>query len=284
MSKMITIVGPTASGKSTLAMKLAQKHHGQIICADSRTIYKGMDIGTAKPSKSDRDRVKHYLLDIVEPDEAYSAAEFKLAAKKAIQQIRRDEHVPFLVGGSGMYIDSVLFDYKFRSQDAGLSGGRTDEELKSLAKKLYPADFNRLDTSNRRRIEQLLDRGSTSSADRSTQKVDSLVIGLVIEKLTLKQNITNRTNQILSNGFVQEVQQLLKEYGPGAAGLQSTGYASVLRFLSDKISFDDMSQEIIGDTLKLAKKQMTWFKRNPDISWIGSESEADSLVTQYLQA
>ncbi len=191
MGKMITIVGPTASGKSALAMRLAEKYHGQIICADSRTIYRGMDIGTAKPSTADRKRVRHYLLDIVNPNQDFSVAKFKQQALEAIHRVEKDGYLPFLVGGSGMYVDAILFDYQFRNQsstDKDLAG-LADEDLLALAKSQYPGVDMASIAKNRRRLEQLVGRGPANTDDRQEQRVDSLVLGLSKEKLELKLEI-----------------------------------------------------------------------------------------------
>jgi tRNA dimethylallyltransferase len=283
MTKMITIVGPTGSGKSDLAIQLALKYHGQIICADSRTVYKGMDIGTAKPSGGDQKKVKHYLLDVVEPNQTFSAAEFKDLANKAIEQIKKDGYLPILVGGSGMYIDSVLFDYKFRpnhSESMDLSKYSNDE-LIELAKQKYPNA--KLETKNRRRLEQIMTRGPSNSVDRDNQKIDSLVLGIAIERLKLKQNITKRTDYFLSNGFIQEVEGIIKQYGANCVGLQSTGYSAVLEYLGGKLYKEQLRHKIIQDTLRLAKKQLTWFKRNQNIIWISDFEQADREVKRYLR-
>ncbi|MBI2798282.1 tRNA (adenosine(37)-N6)-dimethylallyltransferase MiaA [Candidatus Saccharibacteria bacterium] len=284
MSKMITIVGPTGSGKSAMAMKLAEGFNGQIICADSRTVYRGMDIGTAKPSKVDQSKVKHYLLDIVDPDEVFSVAEFKETALEAIKEVSESKHLSIMAGGSGLYIDSVLFDYKFRDQPKPKQelSGLSDEELVSLATALHPN--TKLESKNLRRVKQLIARGPAQDADRRMQKVDSLVLGIYIEKLMLKQNITNRAEQFLNNGFVQEVEDLVNKYGADAPGLQSTGYAAVVEYLSGKLKKEELKEKIVADTMKLAKKQLTWFKRNPDIVWLNDYDQARGFVQEYLQS
>ena len=283
MSKMITIVGPTASGKSALAMELALKYNGQIICADSRTIYRGMDIGTSKPTPADQRQVKHYLIDIIDPNQKYSAAQFKQEAFKAISQIRHTGCVPFMVGGSGMYIDSVLYDYQFRKTDRDVDlATLSDTQLVDLATKLYPEHKNKLEIKNRRRIEQFINRGPSQNGDRRQQRIESLVIGINKNKLTLKQDIEERTEYILSTGFVQEVEALIAKYGDTAIGLQSTGYRAVIDSLEGRLDPDKLSQQIVADTLKLAKKQITWFKRNNMIKWVDSVEEAERLVQEYL--
>ena len=141
-SKMVTILGPTASGKTQVAIHLAQEYRAEIVCADSRTIYKGMDIGTAKPSIEEQRAVKHHLLDICEPNRPFSAAEFKVLAQKTILDIQKRGKLPLIVGGSGMYIDSILFDYKFRNDLSNSSMAKLSNysigKLQDVAKEKYP--------------------------------------------------------------------------------------------------------------------------------------------------
>lgn len=236
---LITIVGPTASGKSELALKLTLKYNGQIISADSRAIYKGFDIGTAKPSKTDQAKVRHYLIDIVEPTEVFSVAQFKTLANQAIQTIERSGHLPFLVGGSGLYIDAVLFDYQFR--------------------------------------------GTINMIDRKKLKKDTLILGLNPNRPLLKQKIAQRTDTMLNKGLVQEVKKLLEIYGRENPLFTTIGYDSIVKFLNQKLTLAQARDEIIKETADLAKRQVTWLKRNPYIYWIKSQSQAEKLIDSYLK-
>ncbi len=285
-NKLVTILGPSASGKTGLALELAQKYHGQIICADSRTIYRGMNIGTAKPTVEQQQRIKHYLLDIVDLDQAYSAKDFKIAADAAITSIRRSGELPFLVGGSGMYIDAVLFDYKFRSPrlypDVNLDG-KSLVELIEIATTKYPQEIAQIDTKNRRRVEQLILKGPAKDDDRRQQKIDSLVLGLSPNLPQLKQNIEVRTDCMLNNGLVQEAERLRGQWGKDNIMLQTTGYSAILRYLTGEMSLEQARWQIIADTLALTKKQMTWFRRNKFISWVQNGAEAEKLIDSYLK-
>lgn len=285
-NKLVTILGPTASGKTALAIRLAQKYHGQIVCADSRTIYRGMDIGTAKPSRDEQHIIKHHLLDIVDLDQDFSAKDFKEAATAAIFEIRRQGDLPFLVGGSGMYIDAVLFNYKFRNPrlypNSDLDG-KSLLNLVEIAAAKYPSEITQIDIKNRRRVEQLILKGPAKNDDRNQQKIDSLVLGLNPKLPQLKQNIESRTDSMLNNGLVQEVKHLKVQWGKDNVLLQTTGYSAILKYLAGEVSLEEARRQIIKDTLALTKKQLTWFRRNKQIDWIQSDFEPEKLIDNYLK-
>ena len=281
-SKLIVILGQTATGKTALAIEVAKKHNGSIICADSRTIYKGMDIGTAKPSKTEQKSVQHYLLDEVEPNDSFSVVEFKTLCDKYIGEIREQGKLPIIVGGSGMYLDAFLYDYKFRS-DTGLDvSDMTDEQKLELAHNLYPSELAKIDSKNTRRVEQLLTRGPSLDDDRKTIKIPCKIIGLELDKPVLKQNIQKRTIEMLNKGFVQEVEKLRAKYGKDCPALSTTGYKEVGEYLDGRIEKSELEAQIDASTLRLAKKQATWFKRNKSIEWVGSTKKAIASIEQYL--
>lgn len=284
---LITILGPTASGKTAMAVKLAQKYSAEIVCADSRTVYKGMDIGTAKPSKADQQKVRHHLLDICDPNRAFSSAEFKVMAEKAIQDIQSRDKLALLVGGSGMYIDSILFDYKFRSDLSSMSTEELHQksvlELQEIAQKKYPKEYIGIDIKNKRRLIQLISKGPSKDDDRKNKKIDSLVIGIGQNNALIKQNIEIRTRNILNQNFVQEVEYLRLSFGETPVLKQTTGYCQVLDYLNGAIkNTDDLYRAIVNATWQLSRKQITWFKRNKNIIWIDNDIEAEKLIQQYL--
>ena len=283
-SKMVVILGPTASGKSELAMKLAKRYDGEIICADSRTIYKHLDIGTAKPSIQDQKEVKHHLLDVIEPNQSYSVVDFKTNCEKIIQDIQQRGKLPLLVGGSGMYIDAVLYDYQFRSVKTGLNiENMTNEQKIAKAQEIYPAETAKIDSNNMRRIEQLLTHGPTTTNDREAIKIDCKIIGIDIKKLLLKQNIASRTKQMLNKGFIQEVAYIRKHCGDDCRALTTTGYSQVVDYLANQTTITELEDSINSSTAELAKKQITWFKRNNQINWVNSYLEANIICSEYLR-
>ncbi len=266
-------------------MDLAQKYGGEIVCADSRTIYKGFDIGTAKPSQEDQTLVPHHLLDICEPGEAFSAALFKVLAEATIQDIWERGKIPLLVGGSGMYVDSVLFGYQFRETSTGEVKDFSHmslTELQNLVLQQYPEEYGDIDSQNRLRLEQILARGIADSEDRKSLKYDALILGLAPDRLLLKQRIADRIEAMLNNGFVQEVKALITRYGSDCPQLGIIGYKHARDYLAENISLEELKECFARDDLALAKRQMTWFKRNEATVWVASADEADTLVHNYL--
>jgi len=264
-----------------MALELAQQYNGEIICADSRTIYRGMNIGTAKPTAAERRLIQHHGLDLVDPGQRFSAAEFKAYAKRTITEIRARGRLPFLVGGSGLYIDAVIFDYQFRppveSQDFS---GLNDTELVTMAASKYPNALVAIDSKNRRRVEQLLNRGPAQTTDRQALKKSVLLLGLKPDRLTLKQKIDLRTRTMLSNGFVQEVESLRARYGADCPTLRTIGYGYISDYLDGKLSLEEARQRFVQHDYQLAKRQLTWFARNPFIHWITEATEARQLIDQ----
>ncbi|MDP4038530.1 MAG: tRNA (adenosine(37)-N6)-dimethylallyltransferase MiaA [bacterium] len=287
MSKIIVITGPTASGKSAFAIKLAKKYNGEIICADSRTVYKDLNIGTAKPTKQDQKEIKHYLLDIMTINQNFSVYDFKKAAEIATGQIYSKNRLPIVVGGSGLYIDALLFDYKFRNPrkhpDENLDN-KTLNQLTELAKNKYPNEINKIDIKNRRRVEQLLLKGPAKDEDRKKLKRDALIICLNPETALLKQNIATRLDAMLDKGFIQEVEKLRAKFGKENSLLATTGYLRISEYLDKKIDTQTMKKLIIKDSVDLARKQRAWFRRNPHIKWVSSFDQADKLVAQFIKS
>lgn len=281
--KLVVILGQTASGKTALAMEVARKHNGAIICADSRTIYKGMDIGTAKPSQNEQKAIQHYLIDVVEPNQSFSVVEFKTLCQKYIAKIRQEGRLPIIVGGSGLYLDALLYDYKFRSATGLDVSEMTDDQKLELAQELYSKELLKIDSKNIRRVEQLLTRGPVNTNDRKRIKIPCKIIGLELDKPTLRQNIEKRTKAMLNNGFVQEVEKLRSKYGKDCPALLTTGYKEVSEYLDKKIEKSMLEPEIVTSTLRLAKKQATWFKRNQSIEWFNSYQKAIAAIEQYLR-
>ncbi len=285
--KLIVIVGPTASGKSALAMDLAQQYGGEIICADSRTIYRGFDIGTAKPSADDRALVPHHMLDICEPGEAFSAAQFKQLADTTIREVWGRGKPAFLVGGSGMYVDAVLFGYSFRGKYPEVSFGMGDlarrslEELQELVAEQYPIEYAGLDSKNRLRLEQILIRGLAHQSDRGSLKYDCLILGMEPNKPSIRQNIAIRCQDMLSKGFVQEVMGLIDAHGMDCPQLNIIGYKHARDFIRGTITQQEMVDRFVRDDCALAKRQMTWFRRNPAVHWLAQPGDAAPLVEEY---
>lgn len=284
VGKLIVIVGETASGKSALGLKLAKKFDGEIICADSWTVYKGFDIGTAKPSDDERRRVVHHLLDIADPRDGFSAAIFKRCATKAINDISSRGKLPILVGGSGLYIDSVIFDYKFLP--AGPSGQRQTLDklsLKELMEKIKQAgiDTSGIDLRNKRRLIRLLETKGIRPGS-SGLRPNSLVLGIKTPRDQLEKLIVSRIDGMLAAGLEQEVRELVKTYGWSEEPMKGIGYREFQGYLAGTETLDQAREHIIRSTTQLAKKQRTWFKRNNSIQWLSDPAQANMIVQNFL--
>lgn len=281
---VIAIVGQTASGKSELAMRLAEKYDGEIIAADSRTIYAGMDIGTAKPSVSDRRKIMHHGLDLITPDQVFSAAEFKRYAQSILLAIQKRGKLPIIAGGTGLYIDGLLYDFEFGTEADQLLRDELDSlSLEDLSKRASELGITEemIDHKNRRHLTRALERGGMITSRRSLPK-NVLIIGLQIEKATLDERIEQRVDTMIVQGFENEVQELAGKYGLEAPGFLAPGYRSFIECMQNRASFDEAKQEFIRRHKKLAKRQKTWFKRNPDIVWVQDFTEADMEVKNFL--
>ncbi|HEX5448304.1 MAG TPA: tRNA (adenosine(37)-N6)-dimethylallyltransferase MiaA [Candidatus Saccharimonadales bacterium] len=248
--KLLVIVGPTASGKSDLAMWAAQRFNGEIISADSRSLYRGMDVGTAKPSSKDRRQVKHWGLDLINPDEKFSAKRFKDYALTAIKDIQLRGKLPILAGGTGLYIDSVVFDYDF---NAG-------------------ADVNPLNPRHR------LKKGGASK----TPGQNTIVVGIDPGKDELELRLKRRLKSMLESGLLAEIKILASQYPNDIEAFKAPGYQAFLAHNDGKIDLAEAKKLLVQTSLQLAKKQRTWFKRNPYIEWFPSSKEAKTYLKRVL--
>jgi len=284
--KLIAIVGPTASGKSDLALVLAKKHNGEILCADSRTVYRGLDIGAAKPSATDQTEISHHLLDLADPDHLLSVAEFKQYAEAAAVAVAKRGHIPFLVGGSGLYIDSVLFDYQFPSEAnptlrTELETLSTDDLIKRLQETSSTA-LETIDKANRRRLIRAIETAGQPLSRTSGMRDNTLAIGITLDKEVMQKRIKDRIEKMLSQGFLEEVKSLGEQYGWNCEAMSGIGYRAMKEAVQGTKTMDEAAQEFARGDMRLVKKQLTWFKRNKSIHWATSHAEAEDLVQQFL--
>jgi tRNA dimethylallyltransferase len=280
---LIVIVGETGSGKSALALKIAQQFNGEIIAGDSRTIYKGLDIGTAKPSHADQLLVSHHLLDITTPDKPLTVVEFKRLALDAISKIRQRGKIPILVGGSGLYIDSVIFDYSFlpapdpklRKQLEQL----TVSELQTvIKKKSIRLPLNYL---NKRHLIRAIETNGKIPAKNKLMS-NTILIGISITKENLTKRLEARAKLMLSQGLIKETKTAVKKYGWRTEVLRTPAYNSVHQFLEGRIDKTEIVDLCVHLDLQLAKKQRTWFKRNKSIQWVDKQIQSVDLITTIL--
>lgn len=278
---LIVIVGPTASGKSATAMRIAEEFGGEIICADSRTIYKGMDVGTAKPSVADQARVPHWGLDLVEPGEQFTAADFKYYALQKIAEIRARGHLPMIVGGTGLYVDGVIFDYEFVQADPEL---RKSLEALSLEKLIEYCCNNNVtlpeNQQNRRYVIRAIERKNTPLKRLNEPIVNSLVVGITSSKDELIARITTRAEQLFETGMVEEAKILGKKYGWDSEAMTGNIYRLVKQYLDGEFDEEELKQRFITSDWQLAKRQITWLKRNHFIHWKSLDDAYDYIKEQ----
>ncbi|MFH1671270.1 MAG: tRNA (adenosine(37)-N6)-dimethylallyltransferase MiaA [Candidatus Portnoybacteria bacterium] len=281
-NKLIVVLGPTASGKSSLAVRLAKEFNGEIVSADSRQIYKEMDIGTAKITKEEMEGVPHYLIDVVRPDQGFTLAQFKKKAIEIIKDIQKRGKLPFLVGGTGLYIQSVVDNLNIPEVKPNQKlreklEKQTSEKLFNQLKKLDPESAKTIDGNNKRRIIRALEVCLLTKKPFSEQRkkgrplFDTLQIGLSVEHKILERRIKQRAEKMVRDGLVKEVEKLAKKYDPGLPAMSGIGYQLPI------------SKEAISlQTRQYARRQMTWFKRDKRIHWVKDYPEAKILVGKIL--
>lgn len=282
--EILVIVGETASGKSALALKVAKRFNGEIISADSWTVYKHFDIGTAKPNPKDLQKVRHHLISIVEPEEGFNAPRFKQLAQQAIEQIKDKGKLPIIAGGTGLYIDSLIFDYSF------LPG--SDSEKRNILNKLSINELlakveeegisiERIDTRNKRRIIRAIESGGRLP-QKSELREGTYLAGLRVEREKLRSNIEQRVENMFECGLTQEVKQLAKKYSWDTEPMKGIGYKEFRKYLEGEESIEATKKRIVANTMALAKRQRTWFKRNPSIHWFSSVETAYQEICSVL--
>ena len=279
---LVTIVGPTASGKTGLAIKLAKKFRGEIICADSRTVYREMNIGTAKPDLKERDGVVHWGLDLVDPGQRFTAHDFKMYFTDKISEIRSRGNIPFLVGGTGLYIDGVLFDFSFGSNDIknGLDlTNFSDEEIVDYCAKNNIHIENK--KYNRRQFVRTIEQQNANARRNMSPAENSIIVGITTKKDVLKNRVQSRNEQLLLNNVVNEAISLGKKYGWENEAMTGNVYRLVGQFISGEIDQNKLSEKMTASDFDLAKRQMTWFRKNPYIIWADLES-AEQFIENAL--
>ncbi len=299
--KAVIILGPTATHKTKLSLFLAERFPFEIISADSMQFYKEMDIGTDKIPLSQRKIIPHHLIDIITIEEEFSIAQFEVRAEKIMNEILARKHYPLIVGGSGLYIraltegfpveDFAPPDKKLREELSALS----ISELRSAAEKIDPLSANRVGKNDRKRLIRIIEfyRGTgkrLSEVENRKTDFQFLKIGLIKRRDILYRDIEKRVDEMFEQGFVKEVVRLSEKYGKWSkTALQAIGYKEILAYLRGKLSLDMAKEEIKKRTRHLAKRQITWFKKEKNVHWINSEDferakkEAVTLVGEFLK-
>ncbi|HET9850251.1 MAG TPA: tRNA (adenosine(37)-N6)-dimethylallyltransferase MiaA [Candidatus Saccharimonadales bacterium] len=283
--KLVVIVGPTASGKSQLAMRLAKVFDGEIIAADSRTTYKGMDLGTAKPTRADQKSIKHWGLDLIKPGEQYSAASFKKYAEQVIDDIWARGKLPILVGGTGLYVDGILFDYQF-SQPAqkGLRQELEAMDILQLQKIIRQRKYAMPENSqNKRYLMRTIEREGRNGTRRQKPPAGIVLIGLLPSDSELKKRIAARADKMFAGGVSDEYKKLINIYG--RQGVLNTGV--IVYRICDQLERAEIDENQARDLFttadwQYARRQKTWFKRNKFIQWFNNQTAAYTSVSKKL--
>lgn len=307
MNEIIAIVGPTAVGKTALSFKLAERFQTELVSADAYQVYKGMDIGTAKATKDELATYRHHLIDIIEPNEDFSAAAFQEAARTTIEDLHERGKIPILVGGTGLYVQSLLEGYEFKAkrhskEERQAASSRiaalSEEELKAYITEktgYEPPDWHEL-LSNSHRLVRLvgaIEKGEGAAAVMPQKAGGPLyhafVIGLSLPRQVLYERIEKRIDAMIESGWIDEVQQLLQDgMLPEAQAMKAIGYKELVLYLDGQLSLEAASELIKKRTRHFAKRQMTWFKRMPYIRWyekddFATEDELASAVIQDIE-
>ena len=280
---LIVIAGPTASGKTALAVRLAERFGGEIICADSRTIYTGMDIGTAKPTCDERANVPHWGLDLVEPGGRFTVADFKAYAEQKIAEIRERGNVPFLVGGTGLYIDAIVFDFAF--------AGEANEVLRKQLERMNIQELQKYcennniklpeNDHNKRYLIRAIERKNVTVKRRETPIDNTIVVGITTNRETLRTRIALRSEQLFANNVVEEATILSKKYSWDSEAMTGNVYPLVRKYIAGELDETGLRREFEISDWRLAKRQMTWLRRNPYIMW-GTIEASEHYLSRIL--
>ncbi len=293
LPKLIVILGPTAAGKTNLAIQLARQFNGEIISADSRQIYHGMDIGTGKELIAYQNaKINYHLINILSPAQQFTVAEYQQLAIKKIKTIHKKNKIPFLVGGTGLYVSAVVDNFKIPAvapdakQRQKIARMPLQEKINYL-KKADPAALEIVDTRNPRRLNRAVEvclSGKKFSQLRQTGQplFNALLLGIKLKPEQLKHKINQRVDKMIKQGLVAETRRLLKQYGPTDIIINTLGYNEIIDCLNKKTNLVQAVELIKLHTRQYAKRQLTWFKRDQRIHWISNYQQAKKLIENFL--
>ncbi|ERJ13666.1 tRNA (adenosine(37)-N6)-dimethylallyltransferase MiaA [Haloplasma contractile] len=280
MEKVLVIVGPTAVGKTKLSIELAKSFNGEVINGDSVQVYRGLDIGSAKITKDEMDGVKHHLFDIKDPDESFSVADFQLLVRDKIYEINKKGKLPIICGGTGLYIQAVLFDFNFKDEGRDERfetkyKHQSNELLHEHLKTFDPKSANIIHPNNRKRVLRAIEiyetTGKTKSEINEKQKqvplYDAYMIGLELPRDLLYERINRRANIMVENGLIEEVKGLYDQGLNGKQSVTAIGYKELFDYFHGQVSLEEAINNIRRNTRRYAKRQFTYFKNKMEINW-----------------
>ena len=299
--KVMVICGPTASGKTKLGIEVANKINGEIISCDSMQIYKDMNIGTAKPTKLEMSQAKHYLVDFVSPTERYSVAEYKKDAEKVIEKILSEGKTPIIVGGTGLYLNSLIYgidypnietDLKYREELENKVNEEGLENLYNEAKKIDPEAIEKISPNDKKRILRILEiyhqtgKNKTEIEAESRKngvKYDYRIFVLNMDREKLYERINKRVDIMIEQGLIEEVKSLVKKYTEFPTAMQGLGYKEMVEYLDNKITKEEAIEKIKMESRRYAKRQITWFKSYENAIWLNAENKnnVDIILEEF---
>ena len=281
--KVIVICGPTASGKTSLGIQIANLVNGEIISADSMQIYKDMDIGSAKPTIEERAQATHHLVDFVDPDRRYSVADFKKDAESKIKEILKKNKVPIIVGGTGLYVNSLIYNIQYNEVETDLEYRKLLEsidakDLYKMAEGIDPVALKKIASTDRKRISRILEiyhsTGKTKTElekeSRHETEYDYKIFVLNMDRQKLYDRINLRVDLMIKDGLVNEVKRMLEKYSEFPTAMQGLGYKEIVDYLNGNCSLDEAIEKIKLETRRYAKRQLTWFRSYDNATWIES--------------
>lgn len=288
-------------GKSKLAIELAKKINGEIICADSMQIYKDMNIGTAKVTTEEMQGIKHYMLDIISPDERYSVSDYKVQAEKCIEEILNKGKVPIIVGGTGLYINSLIYGIEFQNEKydeeyrKALEDMAQKEGLEVLyekAKLIDPTAMKKISKNDKKRIIRVLEIYHKTGKTKTQQEIESRkkdvkynyhMFAIDMERPILYERINKRADNMINEGLIEEVKSILAKYSQFPTAMQGLGYKEVVEFLQGNISKEEMEEKIKLETRHYAKRQLTWFRKNKETIWLDGQEDLEENIKIIIE-
>lgn len=287
------LIGPTAVGKTKLSIELAKKYNGEIISGDSMQIYKEMDIGTAKITNSEMEGIPHHLIDIKEPDEGFSVAEFQELVRGEISEITARGKLPIIVGGTGLYIQSVIYDYQFsdapsdesvRKELEARAAIEGNESLHLELRQVDPISADKIHPNNIRRVIRALEvyhcTGKTISEYQDKQDpelmYETVIIGLTMEREILYERINKRVDLMIEEGLLSEVEKLYNRGLKDCQSIQAIGYKEIYEFFENRITLERAIEQLKQNSRRYAKRQLTWFRNKMNVNWFDMSEAADS--------
>ncbi|OHO69976.1 tRNA dimethylallyltransferase [Staphylococcus sp. HMSC036D05] len=302
---LVVIVGPTASGKTELSIEIAKKFNGEVISGDSMQVYKQMDIGTAKVTQDEMEGIPHHMIDILEPDESFSAYEFKKRAEACIEDIINRGKLPIIAGGTGLYIQSLLYNYAFEDETVSPEKMQivnaqlveleqyNNEELHHYLASFDSESAENIHPNNRKRVLRAIEYylktkkllSSRKKVQQFTENYDTLLIGIEMSRETLYFKINKRVDIMLGHGLFKEVQQLVEQGFETSQSMQAIGYKELVPVVKGNMNMDDAVEKLKQHSRQYAKRQLTWFKNKMNVHWLNKETMSlqmmlDEITTQ----